>query len=254
MTDIPNFKRTTMSCEGGTAILALAGDKVNALDREVLDEIVAFIDFCEQDTGTGALVLTGEGSIFSAGLNVSEILANEATYTEALLDDFEAALVRLVRCPLPTVAAINGPAVAGGCLLACACDRRIIANEARIGVTELRVGVSFPVVAVELLKHVCGSQAERLMFAAELLDADEACSCGLAHQSLPRSEVRAAAILAAEQLASFDAVAYALAKASARRVMLLSLEDESAESLDRQVGDHWQDDTTKANLERLLSK
>ena len=67
MTDTPQFKRIELSREGRTAVLALASDKVNALDREVFDEIAAFVDFCEQDPDIGALVLTGEGNFFSAG-------------------------------------------------------------------------------------------------------------------------------------------------------------------------------------------
>jgi enoyl-CoA hydratase/carnithine racemase len=151
------------------------------------------------------------------------------------------------------VVAINGSAIAGGCLLACVFDKRLIADEARIGVTELRVGVSFPVMAVELLRHVCGPSAERLIFEAELVDADAACRYGLAHQRLPRSELQAAAAAAAEQLASLDAHAYASAKASARRLMLSTLEEEGSRALDRQVLDHWQDDQTRASLERLLA-
>ena len=108
--------------------------------------------------------------------------------------------------------------------------------------------------AVELLKHVSGRHAERLMFDAQLLGAEEACQYGLADRCVPRSEVRAAAISEAEQLTLFDARAYALAKASSRRTVLSSLEDEGARSLDRQVGDQWQDDPTRAGLERLLSK
>jgi enoyl-CoA hydratase/carnithine racemase len=242
-----------MTRQGRTALLTLASDKVNALDVEVLNEIATFVELCERDPEVGALVLTGgEGTVFSAGLNVNEILANDQSYTDELLDALTAALLGLFRCPRPTVAAVNGSAIAGGCLLACACDKRIIADEARIGVTELRVGVSFPTAAIELLKHVCGPRAEQLVFDAELLDAEDACRYGLAHQHLPRSEVLAAAMAAADQLASLDARAYALAKASTRRVMLSSLEDESGRLLDGQVRAHWKDDLTRASLERLL--
>ena len=242
-----------MSRAGGTAVLALASDKVNALDLEVLREVSSFVEFCEEDPGIGALVVTGEGSTFSAGLNVNEVLANDKHHTEVLLGALNEALVRVFRCPLPTVVAINGSAIAGGCILACAFDRRLIAEGARIGVTELRVGVSFPVVAVELLKHVCGSGAERLMLEAELLGAEAACQNGLAHQCLPPSELQAAAVAAAEQLASLDARAYALAKASARRAALSTIGDAGSRLLDRQVGEHWQDDQTRASLERLLT-
>jgi enoyl-CoA hydratase/carnithine racemase len=243
-----------MSRSGSTAVLALASDKVNALDREVLQEISAFVEFCEQDSTVGALVITGEGSVFSAGLNVNQVLANEMSYTDGLLDDLSAALVHLFRCPKPTIAAINGSAIAGGCLLASACDKRLIADEARIGVTELRVGVSFPVVAIELLRHTCGARAEQLIFGAELLDAEGACQYGLAHQHFPRAVLQSEAMAAAEQLEALDARAYALAKASTRRsaLMAMALEHEDGRSVDLQVREHWKDDQTRANLEKLL--
>jgi enoyl-CoA hydratase/carnithine racemase len=252
VTDTPSFQRIKLSRSGTTAVLSLASDKVNALDREVLREISTCVEYCEQDAEIGALVVTGEGSVFSAGLNVSEVLGNEKGYTDLLLDDLNEALIRLFRCPKPTIAAINGAAIAGGCLLASTCDKRLIAAEARIGVTELQVGVSFPVVAIELLKHACGSRAEQLILDAALLDAEEACRRGLAHQSFPRSELHAAAMSAAEKLASLDAGAYALAKASTRRAALSAMEDEGSGLLDPQVRDHWKDDQTRASLERLL--
>jgi enoyl-CoA hydratase len=252
VTDTPQLKRIELSRQGRTAILTLASDKVNALDREVLDEISTVVHFCEQDEGVAALVLTGAGKVFSAGLNVSEILANEKSYTDALLDSLTTAFADLFRCPLPTVAAVNGAAIAGGCLLACACDKRLIADEARIGVTELAVGVAFPTVAVELLRHVCGRHAEQLILDAGLLDAEEACRYGLAHRHLPRFELQAEALSAAEQLASLDAGAYALAKASVRREALSAI-DRSDPAFDRQVLDHWRSDETRASLERLLA-
>jgi enoyl-CoA hydratase len=250
--DTPQLNRTKMSRNGAIAVLALASDKVNALDREVLNEISTFIEFCEQDSEIGALVLTGEGSVFSAGLNVTEILNNEPDYTDLLLDALNGALIRLFRCSKPTVAAINGSAIAGGCLLACACDKRLIAEEAKIGVTELRVGVSFPIVAIELLKHVCGPLAEQLIFDAVLIGADEACRVGLTHRSFPRPDLQSAAISAAEQLASLDARAYALAKTSTRVDLLSVMEHEGGRAFDHQVRDHWKNNQTRANLEKLL--
>ena len=114
------------------------------------------------------------------------------------------------------------------------------------------MGVSFPVVAIELLQHACGPQAEQLIFEAGLLNAEAACRSGLAHQSFPRDELQAAALAAAEQLASLDARAYALAKASTRRLALSAMGDEGARVLDRDVRDQWKDDRTRSNLEQLL--
>jgi enoyl-CoA hydratase len=163
-----------------------------------------------------------------------------------------AVLLSLFRFPKPTVAAINGSAIAGGCLLASTCDKRLIVEEARIGVTELRVGVSFPIVAIEILRHACGARAEQLIFDAGLLDADSACQYGLVHQRVPRTELELEAMAAAEQLASLDSAAYALAKASIRRFALAAMEDEEGRAVDRLVLDHWKNDETRANFERLL--
>jgi len=252
VTPTPTLARTTLSRVGATAVLALASDKVNALDVEVLGELATLVEYCEWESGIDALVLTGEGSIFSAGLNVSEILAHDKSYTADLLQSLGDTLVRLFRCPLPTVAAINGPAIAGGCILACACDKRLLAQGARIGVTELRVGVSFPMAAFELLRHTCGTETESLMFDANLLDADEALRRGLVHDILPPSELQPAAISLAEELASLDAGAYALAKTASRRAALLSIGNEEGRLFDEQVLHHWQDDRTRASLEQLL--
>ena len=248
----PQFQRIKLSRSGTTAVLALASDKVNALDLEVLRELSTCVDHCEEDPAVDVLVVTGEGSVFSAGLNVSQVLGNDTSYTDALLDALTRAFVRLFRCSKPTVAAINGAAIAGGCLLALTCDKRLIAEEARIGVTELRVGVAFPIVAVELLRHACGPRAERLMLDATLLDAEGACQAGLAHLKMPRSELNDAAMAAAAELASFDARAYALAKAASRRVALSAMEDAGSRAIEPQVRAHWRDGATRDNLEQLL--
>ena len=253
MTDAPEFTRTKRSSVGTTAVLTLASDKVNALDTEVLAEIATFVGICERDPGITALVVTGEGPVFSAGLNVTEVLAHDTGYTTELLDVLQDTLVRIFTCPIPTVVAVNGPAIAGGCLLACAFDRRLIADSARIGVTELKVGVAFPTVAVELLRHVCGHRAEQLMLDAGLLPAEEAVRVGLAHQSLPPAELLDAAMAAADALASLDSVAYALAKASSRRAVLDAIDDEGGRTLDVEIRNHWQAEGTRANLAQLLT-
>src|ERR1022692_1207193 len=86
MTKATEFRRTKLSRVGGTAVLTLASDKVNALDSEVLGEVASFVELCEQDPEVRALVLTAEGTVFSAGLNVSEVLDHEKSRTDVLLD------------------------------------------------------------------------------------------------------------------------------------------------------------------------
>ncbi len=245
------FTRIAVEESDGIAVLALASDKVNALDVDTLLEINAYVRGCEEDAAVRALVVTGQGAIFSAGLNVGEVVDNDVDRTGVLLDALTGALVRLFAFPKPTVAAINGPAIAGGCILACACDKRLIAEGARIGATELKVGVAFPVFAVELLRHACGAAAEQLMLDAALLDGEEACRRGLAHRVVAADDLRAEAVALAGTLSGLDAPAYALAKATTRRHALAVADDPTCRALDRQVLAHWQDETTRASLERL---
>ncbi|MGO8863788.1 MAG: enoyl-CoA hydratase/isomerase family protein [Acidimicrobiales bacterium] len=251
MTATGQFTKIEVAKTDGITVLTLASDKVNALDVDTLEEVTACIDECEHDASVRALVVTGKGAIFSAGLNVGEVLDNDADRTGVLLDALGTALVRLFGFPKPTVAAVNGPAIAGGCILACACDKRLIAEGARIGATELKVGVSFPVVAVELLRHACGAAAEQVMFDAALYDADGSCRTGLAHRAVPAADLQAEAAALAGTLAELDVLAYALAKAASRRVALSVVEDAASRALDRRVLAHWQDDRTRDNLEQL---
>jgi len=251
MTATGQFTKIEVGQTDGIAVLTLASDKVNALDVETLEQMVAYLDECEGDAAVRALVVTGQGAIFSAGLNVGEVLDNEKGRTAVLLGSLTTTLVRLFAFPKPTVAAINGPAIAGGCILACACDKRLIAEGARIGATELKVGVSFPVFAVELLQHACGADAEQLIFDAALLDGEEACRRGLAQRVVAAEDLRAEALDLARALASLDAPAYALAKATTRRHALAIGDDEGARALNEQVLAQWQADPTRASLERL---
>ena len=89
------------------------------------------------------------------------------------------------------------------------------------------------------------------MFDAALLDAEEACRCGLVHQVVTADALAATATELAARLAGLDAPAYALAKASSRRVALAVLDDDACRRLDGQVLDHWRDDQTRASLDRL---
>lgn len=237
---------------GDVAVLTLASDKVNALDVETFEEIGSFLERSEHDAAVAALVVTGQGKVFSAGLNVRELLGNEPDYSDRLLGALEGALTRLFCFPKPTVAAINGAAIAGGCLLACACDVRVIAEAARIGVTEVQVGVAFPVLAVELLRHACGAMSERLMLGAQLSTAEEACATGMVHRQVPAGELMAVAVAQAERLASGDRRAYALAKEASRRPVLRALDSEDARRVDRAAREHWQSEETRASLGRLL--
>src|SRR5450631_4073047 len=139
--------------EGLVAIVELSRGKVNAIDVDLMEQLRATLDGLEHDPDVGAVVLTGAGRVFSAGVDLRQVVDASPGYAERLVTGLRDGLEALFRFPKPTVAAVNGAAVAGGCILACACDRRLMADNARIGASELAVGVPFPVAALEIVHH-----------------------------------------------------------------------------------------------------
>jgi enoyl-CoA hydratase len=183
---------------------------VNALDIELLAELTEALH--DAASSTRALVLTGAGHVFCAGVDLRRVLEGEPGYTDRLIPALSEAFEALFRFPAPMVAAIKGGAVAGGCGLACACDRRLITPDAVIGATEVRVGVPLPAAALEILRFACGDLADEVMLGGQLHRGNDALTRRLAHAVVEGDIVEDAVGLAAD-LATLPADAYRNTKA-----------------------------------------
>lgn len=136
----------------GIAVLTMSHGKANALDIEFCDALATrFSDLRKSDAK--AVVLTGQGKIFSAGVNLKRLSEGGADYIRQFLPTLHRLYDAVFFHPKPVIAAINGHAIAGGAVLACCADRRIMTRDSgRIGVTEILVGVPFPVLAFEIVR------------------------------------------------------------------------------------------------------
>jgi enoyl-CoA hydratase/carnithine racemase len=199
---------------GPVRVLTLASGKVNALDVELLTDLCAALQAARQ-RGQRALVLTGAGAVFSAGVDLRRVIDGGSAYTDRLIPALSGAFLELFGYPGPTVAAINGAAIAGGCVLACACDRRLIRPDAPIGASELRVGVPFPAAALEILRHACGDHAEDVILDGQLHRGGEARARRLAH-TVVDGDVLGAAVDLASELTAIPADVYESTKARLR--------------------------------------
>jgi enoyl-CoA hydratase len=141
-----------LKTENGIAVLTIRHGKANALDGELCDGLAK--SFQELRTSDArAVVMTGQGRIFSAGVDLLRVSSGGTEYVRAFLPTLHRLYDEVFFHPKPVVAAINGHAIAGGCVLACCGDRRIMARGGgRIGVTELLVGVPFPALAFEIVR------------------------------------------------------------------------------------------------------
>jgi enoyl-CoA hydratase len=141
-----------LAINDGIAVLTMHHGKANALDIEFCEALAARFAALRQSEAK-AVVLTGQGSIFSAGVDLLRVGSGGADYVRKFLPALHRLYQAVFFHPQPVVAAINGHAVAGGAVLACCADRRIMARAAgRIGVTELLVGVPFPAFAFEIVR------------------------------------------------------------------------------------------------------
>ena len=136
--------------QDGVGVLRLAHGKVNAMSIEFCEALTA--RFAEISSAR-AVVMTASGRTFSAGVDLVRLLEGGAPYVRKFLPVLSGMFAAVFSHPAPVVAAINGHAIAGGCVLACAADKRLMARDGgRIGVTELLVGVPFPPAAMEIMR------------------------------------------------------------------------------------------------------
>lgn len=235
---------------GPLATLSMRHGKANALDLELCRSLAGALDQVEREAAE-AVVLTGSGSMFSAGVDLRRVLDGGAPYVRELLPLLRAAFERLAFFERPVVAAINGHAVAGGFVLAAAADQAVmVADGGSVGVTELRVGVPFPAVALELVRlRAGGVEAARLVYRAATVGPDQALARGLVDELVLRPRLLERAAEVAAELAS-GGPAFVLAKRQLREpmrsVMALARGDH-----DRRVDELWQAETTLAAMRRM---
>src|SRR6516225_889809 len=158
----------------GVLTLRLAHGKASALDVELLDALLHELDGVGEDVC--ALILTGTGSIFSAGVDLFRLTREGADYARRFLPLLSRFVRTLFTFPRPVVAAVNGHAIAGGCVIVLACDVRLMAEGAgRIGVPELLVGVPFPAAPLEVVRFaVPQNKVQSLLYTGRTLPPQEA--------------------------------------------------------------------------------
>jgi enoyl-CoA hydratase len=235
----------TVDEHGDVAVVRIEHGRVNALDLELLEALTAAVTGSDR-----ALVLTGTGSAFSAGVDLRRIIDGGARYTE----DFLTALSRMFRAvfdhPRPTVAAINGHAIAGGCVLALACDARLMSS-GRIGLSELAVGVPFPVAALEIVRHALGPGTDRAVLRAEVVDRDRALARHLVDELCLPDYLLPDAVVLAGRLSAVPADVYASAKERLHRPAVAAMA--AAADDDAAVLAGWTSAAVRRNIEATLA-
>lgn len=177
-----NFNTITTSQKDNYLIAQLDRGTANALNQEMINELRALIISCENDPTIGGVILTGKPHFFSGGVDLLEVYNYDSNGTRRFWGSFIELAAELVAFPKPLVAAITGHSPAGGCILACGCDYRVMARgeKYRIGLNEMAVGIAPRQSILKLYAFWIGNRrAYQYLLEGYLMSAQEAFNIGL---------------------------------------------------------------------------
>ncbi|MGC2107965.1 MAG: enoyl-CoA hydratase/isomerase family protein, partial [Candidatus Korobacteraceae bacterium] len=225
-----SYSTLALNYDGPLALVTLSRpEKRNAISYELIDDVLRALAEIETSSAQ-IIVLTGAGKAFCSGMDLDNLRSITGRTPEENQAD-SATIARLFRTlyefPKVTIAAVNGPAIAGGCGLATLCDFTLASSEAKFGYTEVRIGFVPAIVSTFLLRQVGEKQARDLLLTGRIISAEEAFRLGLANEIVaPEKLLDRARELAASLLQNSPASLLATKR------LLTSY---SSEELDRQI-------------------
>jgi enoyl-CoA hydratase len=217
------FETIIAETRGKVGLITLNRPKaLNALNSEVLADIVAALAALDADTGVGAIVVTGSEKAFAAGADIKEM--QNKSYVEAFLGDFFSGWDNVGRTRKPIIAAVAGYALGGGCELAMMCDFIIAADNAKFGQPEITLGVMPGMGGSQRLTRAVGkAKAMDMCLTGRMMDAAEAERAGLVSRVVPAERLLEEALAAAAKIADFSLPAVMMAKEAVNRAFETTL-------------------------------
>jgi enoyl-CoA hydratase len=240
--------------EGAITVLRLEHGKVQAMDLELMTALGSTLDEL-RSVRPGAVILTGTGSTFSAGVDLPRVLEGGSEYAKKFIPALCDGVQKLFGFPRPVIAAVNGHAIAGGAVLACACDYRMLAaGSARLGLPELLVGVPFPPIVLEVLRFaIPAGHLQEVVYLGQTYTGEKALSLGLVDEIVKAESLLERAKEVAGRLASAPMPAFESGKRQLREPYI-----ERAERFDAEEGarimDQWCSPETHAVIHAYVEK
>jgi enoyl-CoA hydratase/carnithine racemase len=240
---------------GGVRILTLNRPPAHAIDRQLLDELGAACEAAAADENVRAVVLTGSGKFFCGGLDLKRISAEGGAGDLEFGLGCDDGLFALWTLPKPTIAMINGHAVAGGAILALACDLRVAGSgDAKIGLNEVAIGLAFPTGAWEIARAaLTQQQVRRVILEARLHAPEIARELGLVDEVVEPDRLEETCLDHARTLGGYPAQAYAHSKRTLQHAAIDRVHGELV-SQRRALADIWTSPETIQTLRNRLAE
>ncbi len=212
-----SYETIKVETNGKVGVITLNRPKaLNALNTQLMEEVVKAAQVFDRDPKIGCIVLTGSEKAFAAGADIKEM--QSLSYVDAFSQDFFAGWDGLTRVRIPVIAAVSGYALGGGCELAMMCDFIIAAENAKFGQPEITLGVMPGMGGSQRLTRFVGkSKSMDMCLTGRMMDAKEAERSGLVSRVVPANDLLEVALEAATKIADFSQPSVALTKAGVNR-------------------------------------
>ncbi len=220
------YEHIIVETKGGVGLITFdRPEALNALNSDLLAEMDDALDGFEQDEAIGAIVITGSKKAFAGGADIKEMISK--TYMDVYKEDFiTSGWERLTRCRKPTIAAVAGYALGGGCEVAMMCDMILAADTAKFGQPEIQLGVIPGAGGTQRLTRFVGkSKAMEMCLTGRMMDAEEAERAGLVARIIPAEELLDEAIKVAATIAGMSLPVVMMAKESVNRAFETTLSE-----------------------------
>jgi len=240
--------------DGGVRVLTLDRPPANAIDLELMTDLHAALRAARDDDAVRAIVVTGAGRFFSAGRDLNGVTMEPAEarlFGHLFRDAFDA----LFSFPKPTIAMMNGHAIAGGLVLLLACDYRLgLDGDYKIGLNEVAIGASYPRVAFEIVRtRLTHQRACELMLGAALYPASQALRLGIVDELFPADSFETTVLRRAARLATYPREVYAHTKHTLIAHAVERVHAESDEEAER-IAALWMTDESRAARKKQREK
>ena len=233
---------------GAVAVVTMNKPPANALDIEFANETADVFGALAEDGSIRSAVLTGTGRVFSAGADLKKVPNYGADDQDRMVDALNRIFYSVYRLPVPVVGAINGHAIAGGLVLALCTDKRLAATgDYQVGVTEVRVGIPYPVSAIEVCRaELAPADFRRMVLFGQNIASDEAHGIGIFDEMVAPDRLMDRALACAEELAGLPRDGFMKIKNQMRQPAFERMRAAVEEKQDPLFGDWLSDETLAA--------
>jgi 3,2-trans-enoyl-CoA isomerase len=240
-----------VSKDSGIATVTLSRGKVNALNETMVEQIRDCFEGIENDPEVRAVIFTGRGKFFSFGFDIPEFLNYSKEAFATYLTKFTGLYTYLFLFPKPIVAMLNGHTVAGGCMLATACDCRIMVwGKAKISLNEVTFGSTVFAGSVEILRFCIGDRNAELFLGGNMYSAEEAKGLGLIDHISSTEKLKEDACRIAREYAQKSGPAFQSIKRLLRKTVADEMVKREADSIHEFIN-IWYSASTRENLEKI---